>query len=467
MTVALPLLLLTAALSGPSRGAVDIPRIDYWHILTSAIDSGGPDADDVFALLGTIDDQKARSLLETTLGGQSGPAIEYAARGLTPSECRFYLQNLKRAAIDSSIQPKSSLLTAIARAGTDQAAQVLAEVAGQASQPAAGIAFGLLEHMGSIAEPVLEREAISGETAWTRETAASALRRMGTRGALPAFKADLRDPDENVRIAGALGLAQMEIPDGRAILESAAKRSGSGYQIDALVGLAILGERKAIRKIVDILNDSGEGTRGEMVWAIARSKSAKLKALTYQMELGRKPEFRAMFAEKLLDPTDPQDMKMPKEMLTDCHQIGGLIAAQKLLGAGFHELSENAITCGLSSPDEQVRHMAMDLAAQDSELWPTLASKVGDSDPAMQVAALTAIRNLGQKEKFNDVEPNLESQTRAVSLAAAKALAALNPTEAQRVFEQALTSRVSFVRIYSAAMLLTIEHRSQERGEAH
>lgn len=72
----------------------------------SAIASGGPDARDAFALLGGIGDRRARELLELTLRGVDGNAIEYAAGGLSADQCRQYLPELRRAALDPAIEPK-------------------------------------------------------------------------------------------------------------------------------------------------------------------------------------------------------------------------------------------------------------------------------------------------------------------------------------------------------------------------
>jgi HEAT repeat protein len=85
-----------------------------------------------------------------------------------------------------------------------------------------------------------------------------------------------------------------------------------------------------------------------------------------------------------------------------------------------------------------------------------LADKLADPDPLVQEAALTAIQRLGQKERFKEAERYLTSENRQVSLAAAKALIALDPTAARAVFEQALASKLDYVRILSAAMLLKL-----------
>lgn len=436
----------------------DLDSTDYWNILTSAISSPGPNADGVRELLGTIDDQKARDLLKAILSGTDGGAIEYAARGLSPDQCRQYLPQLKKVALDSTIEPKTGLLAAIARAGTLQAAQILGDVADQGSQPAAGVAFGLLKQMGSIAQPVLQREAEAG-TPWERETAAAILRGASTPEAQAAFEADLHNSDKNVRIAGALGLARMGISDGKAVLETAARENNPDYQIDALVALAGLNEPEAIQRVIHLLNYSNETMRARIVWAIARYRMPSLKALAYRLQMENKPAFRSMLAEKMLDPSDPQDLAALKKMLADCRQMDGLIAAETLDKAGLSELSKDAISCGLSSANEQVKQFAAALASQDPKLWPIVASKATDSDQAVQIAALTAIGKLGQKEKFNEVARYLESNDRNVSLAAAKALASLNPIEAQQVFQRALTSKIAYVRIYSAAMLLMLERR--------
>jgi HEAT repeat protein len=455
--IAISPFLCCVAFSGLINASSDTQQPVYWAVLNSAMASRGPDADDAFALLGSIDDRKARELLEVTLRGVNGDAIEYAARGLSADQCRQYLSELRRAVLDPAIEPKLGVLAALARAGTVEAAEVLAQVANQGAQPAAGVAFGLLEHMGSPAETVLKKEATSGPTAWTRETAASILDRIGARGTVAVFRADIHDSDEKVRIAGALGLSHQGIPEGKTILESAVSRNVPSYALDALVALANLGQAEALRTIEQTLNGPDESTKGALVWAIARSGSTSLKALAYRLGLEKKPEFLAMLAEKLLQPGDVHDLKVLKEALVDCNQAVGMIAAERLVGARLGELAENAIVCGLSSTDAQARQLAVDLALQDSRLWPALADRLEDPDPVLQLAALTAIKRLGAGGRFEQVEELLTSHSRQVSLAAAKTLAALDPIKAHAVFEQALTSQLEYVRIFSAAMLLKLD----------
>ncbi|MBV9768976.1 MAG: HEAT repeat domain-containing protein [Bryobacterales bacterium] len=444
------------AVLAPGRMHAETSRSDfYWSILDSAVESGGPDASRVFALLGTIDDERARDLLRRTLGAGSS-AIGDAASGLTPDECRLYLKDLRLAALNPALSSKLAVLSAIARAGTASAAEALLEIADAGSQPAAGVALGFLEQFGSLAEPELKKEAVSGSTPWGRETAAAILDRERAHGAVSVFETDLHDENRNVRIAGALGLAHEGLTEGKAVLESAAKDKDSSYEWDALVGLADLGEADAFREIASVISDTDESTRGRLVWAMARCGNNGVKALAYRLNLPAKPEFLSMMAQRMLQPTDPQDLNTLKGALARCNDPVAMIAAEKLLHTRFREAAQNAVLCGISSTDPQARGLAVDLASRDSTLWPSLASKVNDSDLAVQVAALTAIEHLDQKERFNDVERCIESGNWQVAVGAAKVLAALDPSEARIVYERELHSGRDSIKILSAAMLLKL-----------
>lgn len=460
MTAAIIVLFLSAASQAPLNANANVPAgvaEDSWGVFNSAIESGGPNRDDALALLGLIDDQRARDLLTAVFKGQDGTAIEYAASGLSPSQCRDYFEELQQAILNPAIQPKIRTISAIGRAGTSAAAELMGSIADTQGQPAAGIAFGVLEHMGSPAGTVLEKEAVNGRAAWTRETATSILRRVQTPGAIAAFTLNLRDPDQSVRIAAALGLAQHGMSLGSDVLESVARDKNSDYWTEAIVALAGLGQSSALREVTRVLEGPDEALKGRIVWAIARSGNRSLKALTYRMDLEAKPEFQSMLSEKLLQPSDPRDLAtLRKEASDNCAEIAGMIALRKLIDAGKPTSSVQSISCGLSSTREEVRQLAVQVALQTPNLFSTLADNLNSPALEVQIGALEAIQKVGQRQQFRDVEKFLTSSVRSVSLTAAKALAALDPQQAQIVFATSLHSDMDYVRLYSAAMLLKL-----------
>jgi hypothetical protein len=62
---------------------------------------------------------------------------------------------------------------------------------------------------------------------------------------------------------------------------------------------------------------------------------------------------------------------------------------------------------------------------------------------------------LHQTAKFRDVERYFTGKDRNLSLLAAKVLLDLNPKMAHSLFQDQLESKSGYVRLYSAAMLLT------------
>lgn len=457
--------LVIAVLTIRIAAAADAFPNDAWSVLTLAMDTGGVDAEDALMLLGAIDDQTARELLHATLRGKNGLAIASAAKGLTPAQCIRYLPELNAAALDPALEPKAEVLAAIGRAGDAAAAEALAQVGNQLESPTSGVAFGVLDHMGAVAESVLAEQAVSGQSAWVRETAASILRRKRIRSAVPVFSDELHDGDERVRVAGALGLAQWGVADGKEELKTAAKGKDTDDKVEALVALGVLGDPQAFRSLKTLIARSDEVTKGRVVWAIARSGNARLKAFVYQLRLQDKPEFRMMLAEKLFDPADTRDLGVLEQCLASGDEVMQLIAAERLLGTPAAGVAEAVVVRGFTSSNEQARYLALQLASRDRRVWPDLADRVSDPDPAVKVAALTAVGDLNQRERFEEVKPYLADERRLVSLTAARVLMSLDPNAARTVFESHVTSALSHVRIYSAAMLLAIA-RSAQAGQA-
>ncbi|MGH9581592.1 MAG: HEAT repeat domain-containing protein [Bryobacteraceae bacterium] len=174
----------------------------------------------------------------------------------------------------------------------------------------------------------------------------------------------------------------------------------------------------------------------------------------------KRPIFRDMLADRLLQPSDPRDLSVLKGMLANCTKISAVTAAGKLLDEGFAKVADNAILCALSSPTADVRVQAARLASQNHLLWPALVDKLDDSEPTVQLAALKAIKELGEKRKFEAVEQRYRrTRYSTVSLAAAKTLKSLDQKRAQQVFEKAVAAKAGYVTIYGAAMLLTINRK--------
>ncbi len=251
-----------------------------------------------------INDSQSQALRGTILKSNDSVQINDLASALSAPECRLYLPNLVDAAQNPQIQPEIAVLNGIARAGTSDAATALAGLADSGEQPTGGAALGLLEKMGSVAGQSLSSLARNSRMPSTRETAVWTLSRLHISGSAGVFRSALKDSDENVRIAGAIALARSGQRDGMKELESAAKNQDS-IGIEALATLAALGRDAALEELKALLADGSETTRGQAVWAIARSGSAKLKEFAHQLHLDRQPAHRNMLAGRLLDPGTP------------------------------------------------------------------------------------------------------------------------------------------------------------------
>ena len=437
-------------------GATADLRVQAWNTLTLAIDSGGPDAEDALGLLGMIEEQKARDLIDLTLKGKNGWAMAFVAKGLTAGQCRNYLPELKVAVLDPTIESKAELLAAIARANNVEATQILAAVGEKGIQPYSGIALGFLKQMGQLADNVLEKMATNGSSPSARETALVCLIRMRTHDAIPAFKAALHDEVQNVRVAGALGLARWGIADGKKELALASKSHDMSYQIEALVALAMLGQLEAFGNLSALVAGADETVTARVVWAIARSGNSTLKAFVYRRHLENNPVFREMLIERLLSTTNSHDLSLLEEAMSDKDDMCALIAAQKLLASGDNAHTQGAVTRGLNSTDERVRYLATQLASQYAVFWPELVKRVGDTNPTISAAAIWITARLNQREKFADLEHCFITGDRLVSLAAARALLSLDQKAAIEIFIKQLNTGSGYRKLYSSAMLLTI-----------
>jgi HEAT repeat protein len=424
-------------------------------VLHLVIDSGGSSAAEVFKLLGTIGDGEARKLIESALKSGNSWASP-AAQGLSAAQCRAYLPLLKRLAQDNSLTGKQSVLACIGEAGNAEAAEILLDVADSAGEPDSGVAFGLLESMGSTAEPALAKEVREGQTASKRETAAYSLPRRGAQSEILAFRTALHDPDPRVRVAGALGLAQLGSSAGDPELEMAAEGSDPEERREAAAALAALGAPRSITRLTALLGVPDQASKLKTVWAITRIGGPRLKDFVYALGLQKQPEFRSMLAQKLLEPSDARDLAVLAGMLTGPDEFTQLSAAGRLLGSRFAGQAQAVIRRGLGSKTDAARDLALNLALQNTSLHAALSEFTGSSDPVLREAAITAAGDLRQRDKFGFLESYLQDGLPGVSLAAAKALVSIDRVAARPILLRGINSGSNYFRIYSAVMLLSM-----------
>jgi hypothetical protein len=163
----------------------------------------------------------------------------------------------------------------------------------------------------------------------------------------------------------------------------------------------------------------------------------------------------------LLDPNDPADANILREMIVQGTEMSRLIAAQRMLETKDNRLAESAVTRGLSSENESARAFALKIAVGYAPLRPELARHLSSPDKAVEIAALSAIAFLHQKERFTEVARYIDTRYREVSAVAARTLVELDPYAAGPALEEGLASKSSYVRIHSAAMLVAVARRVQ------
>lgn len=450
-----------------------------------AIETGRVDAVRALQLLPTVEDHRARALTDRTLRSENGPAIDAIARQMSAAQCTQYLPELKRALLEGGVKPKVELIRAVARAGGGQAAEVLAEFIDKSPWPIAGVAFGALEGMGSTAKPALLRLMTTAGSSRVRETAAYAVSRLGGSGVaetlrsaqdggarhqteeeqslLPReagsvvrefFHRALGDVDGDVRIAAGFGLARLGIEDGVAEVRRALSSKNIDQQIEATVLLAAASHPDQVERLRTFLRSPDEAIRGKAVWAMARSGSARLKALAYELKLDATPVYRSMLAEKLLDPRNPRDLKSLRSFLDGPDEMSALIAARRLMGSVPRGEIEAVVSRGLNSNAEHVRRYALNLASESPGLAGELISRIRDSDPLVRVVAIRAVAVRRKLDRLQEVEASVADASPDVSLAAAEALLSLDAARASKFFEKNLSSDLSRIRVVSAAMLL-------------
>jgi HEAT repeat protein len=409
-------------------------------------------------------------MVDRILKGSNDSAVEEVAQGLTPTEANDYLAELKDAALRNLTRPRPRIISAIARAGTAKAATALRELANQGTEPTAGLAFGLLSEMPpAVADPELIKELLQGASPEVRETAAFILVGKWSRSYIPVFRSVLKDPYERVRFAAALGLAKSGISDGVTELKATAHGDNKDSRLEAIAALASLGEPTAISELKRLVSTSAGANKTSVVWAIASFGAASLKPVTYELGLDRNPVFVSMLAETIYDPNNNRDLSAMRSGIGRDDGAAGLVIASKLLGTSADKDAEIGIIRALSSTSKPVRDLAVQVATSKSRFWPALAERLNDPDPSVKVAALDAIKNLHQTEKFDEVAESLSNPNTvaSVSLAAAKTMAALDPQRALEYFSEKLSSSTGYTRIFSASMVLIIRGELGQNTPAH
>jgi HEAT repeat protein len=140
--------------------------------------------------------------------------------------------------------------------------------------------------------------------------------------------------------------------------------------------LAALDRPAALDGIKALMADGNETTRGQVVWAIARSGSVKPKEFASQLHLDQQPAYRNMLAELLLDPGDPRGASVLRDMINGDDETGRLIAAQRLLTSQFPDRSRKVVVQALASASEQVRELAIRIAPGQTTLRPPQGTAV-------------------------------------------------------------------------------------------
>jgi HEAT repeat protein len=154
-------------------------------------------------------------------------------------------------------------------------------------------------------------------------------------------------------------------------------------------------------------------------------------------------------------------MAVLQAMIADGDEMSRLVAARRLLETAGDGPAGQVVARSLGSGSGAVRALAVETARSRPALQPQLAKRLSSPDPAVQVAALSAIADLHQEERFAEVMPYLESSDRSVSAAAARTLVALDPRAAKAQLEAGLASSRSCVRIHSAAILPALAAHGQ------
>jgi HEAT repeat protein len=437
--------------------AFDALAAEAWAVLDEALRSGGANARIARSVLGQIGDATSHARVGRVLNGNDRYLIDEVVIGLSAQECKSYLPSLKKAAADPMIESKAGIMGAISRAGGEEPVRILAGIADTGKWPTAGIAFGSLAQMGPVAHSALIQLATRSKSPSVRGTAVWILNQKRVPAAIAAFRSALNDPDEKVRTAAAVALANLGVPAGRKQLEEAAQDKAAEMWSDVLVALAVLGDAEALQQLKKLVAGPDPKASDQAAWAIARSQNPMLKNFAYQQGLMRDPRFKGMIAGSLLDPNDPRDRATLQEMTVGEDPMTRLIAAKRLLEGPSPGKAEQVIIESLSSQNSGVRYQAADAAAVRPALKPALAAQVTSDNAVMQLAALGAIADLRQDYRFDEVARLFKTGPPSVSQAAARTLAVVNPAAATTLFTETMRSQKGHVRIFSAAMLLSMK----------
>ncbi len=448
-------LFLAASAAGFLAGAQQAGPSE-WDVIRKLMAEGGPLAGDALTLIPLIPDAQAERLVLDVLNGSDATAVAAVARGLSASQCARYLPQLSRAAAGAPAQAAPPIWDAVGRARNTEAASVLAGLAGTKAQPLAGIAFGILGTMGAPAVPALSTMLDHGASADNRETAAYVLLDLDRPEAANAFRAALHDSARKVRFAAALGLARLGFGEGMDELEDGARSGDQTARLYALVALVSLGAARYRQELESILNRGTPAAALRCVTTIAWWGTPSLRPLVFDLGLQKRPEFQQAIAERMLDPARAEDLRALKENLKSPNAAARVAAATKILTVSQDSQAASVITSALIANDEAVKRLAVTWAAQSHRFDQALAGLIASTDPDIRVQALDAAGRLGGRRFVGPAKDALASGILPVSMAAARALASIDPDAGRRSLREGLTSASPQIRLVSAVALLSI-----------
>jgi len=145
-------------------------------------------------------------------------------------------------------------------------------------------------------------------------------------------------------------------------------------------------------------------------------------------------------------------------MIRDADATAQLVAAKRLLGSPSSPLAERTVLRWLDSADQLRRIKPCN--------WPAAIPSCRRNCQGFcrarirkfrwRLSRLCETRTGHGNDHLSEVADLLSSGHRAVSLAAARTLAALDPVQARRALTKGLTHQSSNVRLYSAAALAVL-----------
>lgn len=429
-----------------------------WDILDKAWNQdGSAEKRMVLGSLTNVESDRATAIFLAALRDRD-PAIAGDAAGLLssrrlPQAAPFMIARL---ATDNDTYMAIRFMGRLRDIRTQAVADAVWKFASQDNEPLTGVAFGVLQAIGTEGVSKLQLILQTG-CGPCRETAAFVLVQEDRHDSLNAFKRALSDERPRVRALAAIGLAKSHDYSGRAILRETTDSSDPVLRVLSVLSLFQADGSRDDSGILACLKDASPDVRRITVKEVAHLGNSNLRAMALNFaERDTDASVRSVVVDE--ESATPTSQHRLAHLLDDSDVLLRLSAAG--LALRLNILTEEAdrtikrLSGTMSNQQEAQLLSAISQSGDSARRYKNLiAAALRSSDKGVQVAALSAAVRLGP-DSIGEVFQLLDNDDVFVSASAAKALTEISPSQVIPLLVTGTRSQRAHVRVISAGYLL-------------